>query len=515
MDSECCPQTPKTEATRSPYQPSTPLSKEYLEGLLAALNAGDNLANLQATHLWADIINCIDKFPTASLRYHVRTYKHAFTGSECVMGLFTFLQAKSDIYPVMKQPNRDHILSLCQQLLDLGHLQAAVKSSKAAFHSDTHPYRFCRHPIAAFPLTEGSAVSSQSSDVSVSGRKRRGHRYHPYLKKAKDSVKKFVHKSRDKKVAEEEEHEWVDTIMSRILTHVDMPYLDKVLTCREISDDIIRQNLASILTEEEGYIPQWIIRIFDWLSTYSKSNSLTEVNIDKFKINSVEEDFPSAILMRLSKHLDTSIGPLIHHSLFELFETIAMHFTGDSIPQKAIVSLQLFLLLPPTHKRLHLQFIFKSLYDISGNDELMCSGRDERLSCFLKLFMPCLLRSKERLTRRHSEIHTNLTPILVYMAQNTDTAFDVPQDIKEIYEEDGKDFSFQDFLSRNFSQRSPASKCVKNSDETETRGELKKLLDGILSDKGLTKEKREDLLHQFSVVYPEIYSQSTVSVTLE
>ena len=514
MDPEFQPSSPICDTTRStsPTTVSTPLTKEYLKGLLTALNAGDNLANLQATHLWSDILGCVDKLPTGSIRYHVRTYKHVFTGNECVIGLFTFLQAKSEQYPVMKQPSREQIVSLCQQLLELGHLQSAAKSSKPQFQPDSHPYRFSRIPHSQnFP--DSPAISECSSEASnPSGKAKRVKRYHPYLKMAKNSMKKIVGKPREKKPVPDEDQEWVDTVMSRILTHVDMPYLDKVMTSKELTDDIIKQNLGCIMGEEDGYIPQWLIRIFDWLASYTKGNNPSEIFPEHLKISPSEDNFPSGVLSRLSRHFETSIGPLIHHSIFELFESIATQFTCEPVPTKAIVCLQLFLLLPAPHKRLHMSFLFSNLARLSNNDSLSSSTPEERLPYLIKIFLPCIIRSKEKVTRSHSEVSTNLISVLSYMALNSIVAFDAPKDIKELYQEEVKDFSFQDFLTLKQSNFSPLSKCMKvTSEQTETRGELKKLLDSIVRDSSLSKEKRDDLLHQFSVVYPEIYSQNILA----
>ena len=513
MDSVLPTSTP--EANRSTFLPivSTPLTKDYLEGLLTSLNAGDNLANLQATLLWSSILSCIEKFPTSSIRFHVRTYKHVFTGRDCVVGLFTFLQAKSDVYPTLKQPNREQVLSLCQQLVELGHLQSAAKSSKSTFQPDMHPYRFSRTPNT---ILDSPIISECSSEVSNPPSKRRAHRYHPYLKLAKNGVKKIVGKSRDKKLVPEEDHEWVDTIMSRVLTHVDMPYLDKVMASKELTDDVIKQNLSCVTGDEDGYIPQWIIQIFDWLSSYKRGDELSDLKTEHLKIPSSEEDFPSNLLTRLSRHFDTSMGPLIHHSLFELFETIAVQFTGETIPKKATVCIQLFLLLIAPHKRLNMRFLFTNLARISANDSLMYSNSEERLIQFMKLFIPCIVRSKEKMTRTQSEQHTGIIPVLCYMARNADKAFDVPADIKALYLEENKDYSFQDFLSNKLYSSSPLSKCMKiSTDPTDTRNELKKLLGDIVGDVSLTKEKKEDLLHQFSVVYPEIYSQNLSPIAYE
>lgn len=506
-------QTP--EATRSTFLPiaSTPLTKDYLEGLLASLNAGDNLANLQATHLWSSILNCIEKFPTSSSRFHVRTYKQVFTGRDCVMGLFTFLQAKCDVYPTLKQPDRAQVLSLCQQLLDLGHLQSAAKSSKSIFQPDMHPYRFSRTPNT---FLNSPIISECSTEVSNHSSKKRTHRYHPYLKLAKNGVKKIVGNSRDKKLVPEEEHEWVDTVMSRILTHVDMPYLDKIMGSKELTDDVIKQNLTCITGDEDGYIPQWVIQIFDWLAAYKKGDKLSDFNSEHLKIPSSEEGFPSNLLTRLSRHFDTSMGPLIHHSLFELFETIAVLFTGETVSKKATLCIQLFLLLVAPHKRLNMRFLFTNLARISANDNFMCADSEERLIQFLKAFIPCIVRSKEKITRTQPELYTDIIPVLCYMARNADIAFDVPADIKAIYLEENRDFSFQDFLSDKLYSSSPLSKCIRISTEpTDTREELKKLLDNIVKDVSLTKEKKEDLLHQFSVVYPEIYSQNLSPIAFE
>ena len=509
-------QTSTPEANRSTLLPivSTPLTKDYLEGLLTSLNAGDNLANLQATLLWSSILNCIEKFPTSSVRFHVRTYKQVFTGRDCVMGLFTFLQAKCDIYPTLKQPNREQVLSLCQQLLELGHLQSAAKSSKSTFQPEMHPYRFSRTPNNFLDTPVVSECSSEVSNPPSS--KRRALRYHPYLKLAKNGVKKIVGKSRDKKLAPEEDHEWVDTIMSRILTHVDMPYLDKVMASKELADDVIKQNLSCVTGDEDGYIPQWIIQIFDWLSSYKKGDKLADLSTEHLKIPSSAEDFPSSLLTRLSRHFDTSMGPLIHHSLFELFETIAVQFIGETIPKKATLCIQLFLLLVAPHKRLNMRFLFTSLARISANDNLMYDNSEERLTQFMKIFIPCIVRSKEKITRTQSEVYTDILPVLCYMARNVDTAFDVPADIKAMYLEENKDCSFQDFLSDKLYNSSPLSKCMKvSTNPTDTRDELKKLLDNIVKDVSLTKEKKDDLLHQFSVVYPEIYSQNLSPVAYE
>ena len=511
MESEFQPSSPLRDTTRStsPPPPSTPLTKEYLKGLLTALNAGDNLANLQATHLWSDILNCIEKLPTSSVRYHVRTYKQVFTGNECVIGLFTFLQAKSEIYPAIKQASKEHVISLCQQLLELGHLQPASKSSKSQFQPDTHPYRFSRNPHS---VPDSPAISECSSEVSLpTGKTRRGNRYHPYLKMAKRSVKKIVGKPREKKLIPEEDQEWVDTVMSRILTHVDMPYLDKVITSKELTDDVIKQNLGCIMGEEDGYIPQWIIRIFDWLTSYTKDDNPSEISSEHFKISSSEDNFPSALLTRICRHFEMSVGPLIHHSILELFETIGKQFNGDSIPEKAIYCLQLFLLLPAPHKRLHMQFLFSNLARLSNNENITSPTREERLIYLIKLFMPCITRPKEKVTRHQCD-YTALNNVLTYMATNSSVAFNAPKDIKELYQDENKDFSFQDFLSQKQSNFSPLSKCLKAvSETTETRGELAKLLDNIVRDASLTKEKKDDLLHQFSVVYPEIYSQNMLA----
>ena len=514
MESDFQPSSPPCDTTRSTSPPpvSTPLTKEYLKGLLTALNAGENLANLQATHLWSDIINCIDRLPTSSVRYHVRTYKQVFTGYQCVIGLFTFLQAKSEIYPAIKQATKEQVIALCQQLLELGHIQSALKASKSQFQPDSYPYRFSRIPNP-HSIPDSPVVSEWSSEASLpQGKTRRPKRYHPYLKMAKKSVNKIVGKPREKKQTPDDDQEWVDTVMSRILTHVDMPYLDKVMTSKELTDDVIKQNLGCIMSEEDGYIPQWIIRIFDWLSTYTKDETPSDIFPEHLKLTSTENNFPTAVLSRLSRHFETSIGPLIHHSIFELFETIAMQFSGESIPEKSIYCLQLFLLLPAPHKRLYMLFLFSNMARLSLNENLTSSTREERLVYLIKIFMPCIARPKEKVTRHQSEVYADLNHVLSYMATNSSIAFDAPKDIKDLYQVENKDFSFQDFLSQKQSNFSPLSKCMKGTSEaTETRGELAKLLENIVRDSSLTREKKDDLLHQFSVVYPEIYSQNILA----
>ena len=278
-----------------------------------------------------------------------------------------------------------------------------------------------------------------------------------------------------------EEHEWIETICMHLETHMDMPYLSRDF----IDDD---QNLSCITGDVDGYIPQWIVRMFDWLSSYKKGDKLCDLNTEHLKISSSGEDFPSNLLTCLSRHFDTSMGPLIHHSLFELFETIAVQFTGETIPKKATLCIQLFLLLVAPHKRLNMQFLFTSLARISANDNLMCDNSEERLTQFMKLFIPCVVRSKERITRTQSDLYTDIIPVLCYMTRNVDTAFDVPADVKAIFlAEIGYPF---------LSKRSWLSIW------TDTREEL---LENIMRDLSLTKVIRNDLLQMFSVVYPEIY----------
>ena len=192
------------------------------------------------------------------------------------------------------------------------------------------------------------------------------------------------------------------------------------------------------------------------------------------------------------------MGPLIHHSLFELFETIAVQFTDETIPKKAILLLQLFLLLVAPHKRLNMRLLFTNLARISANNNLLCDNSEERLIQFLKVFTPCIVRPKENITRTHSELYTGIMPVLCYMTRNADTTFNVPADVKAIFLGEIGYYSSQ-FLSDK------RSWLRFTYIWTDTREELKKLLNNIVMDVSLTKVIKNDLLHMFSLLYPEIY----------
>ena len=283
-----------------------------------------------------------------------------------------------------------------------------------------------------------------------------------------------------------------------------MTYLDKVMKSNELIDDVIGHNLSCVTGDVDGYIPQWIIQIFEWLSSYKKGDKLSDLNTELLKISSSEEEFPSNLLTCLSRHFDTSMGPLIHHSLslFELFETIAVQFTDETIPKKAILLLQLFLLLVAPHKRLNMRLLFTNLARISANDNLLCDNSEERLIQFLKVFTPCIVRPKEKITRTHSELYTGIMPVLCYMTRNADTAFNVPADVKAIF------LFLIGYYSSQFLSDKRSWLRFTYIWTTDTREELKKLLNNIVRDVSLTKVIKNDLLHMFSLVSLEIYSQS-------
>ena len=107
----------------------------------------------------------------------------------------------------------------------------------------------------------------------------------------------IVHLPNDK-LSPVEDHEWVETVVLHMQEH-DVPYLDKVMQSDEFLDDLTGHNLSCVTGDENGYIPQWIIQIFNWLSSYKKGDKISDLNMEHLKTPSSAEDFPSNLLTRL------------------------------------------------------------------------------------------------------------------------------------------------------------------------------------------------------------------------
>ncbi|RDD38012.1 DEP domain-containing protein 1B [Trichoplax sp. H2] len=307
---------------------------------------------------------------------------------------------------------------------------------------------------------------------------------------------------------------WRNAITNRLSNILNLRSIDDLIRDPEAIDgQLITKNVKQTIKprpiQQSDYyigeiknddIPYWVRSAMNCLANWPNGKVMGEKR--ELPIHS---GYHVELLSTIGSYFANLDGPLLTHSLFELYATILDLLSASQPTAKE--ALQLALLLLPTKNRQHLKILLQFMSKTDKNESLSIGNEiNSKREMILLTFSKNIFSS---VTPTRHELHVSAR-LVTYLLDHYTSLFEIPARLKIIV---GKQIKAAKIKEREKPKEvvycdriSPDQ--YKTHGSAATRQSLKSLLMHIYNNNNMDTRTKKSRLKQFQKMYPEIYIES-------
>ncbi|XP_048771485.2 DEP domain-containing protein 7-like [Ostrea edulis] len=514
-----------------------------------------NIGPFRATQIWNEIITHLKTHVEVKRRrYKMRTYDNSFSGAHAVDVVMTYLLSEKNTFST--DLSREKAVKLCQSLMDrrvFCSISNRTSEIKKVFDDSHHKlYRFVGMDIPESQENSNSTIIETSSsdedhdysimedcrgnqsirlrsDVEQGGVLDDSVICNPIAVNKKGQVLQEIislhhsltrRRSRsslkcDTSILSRSGHNesgippevmeslWREVALCQLLTLVEIPFLEGLLSEEKSSKKSLKQNVMITSSVSNHYNSVSINNITDpFMRTAVGCIECLPNGLLVLEKDFVRGHNPAAKIQAfhvISGHYRSQANSLLPENFIEVHLAI-LNFIIQQKPETAIVALQLDMVILPWHVREEVRRLLKFMVACAEMTDFSVDSKVNNETLVLDTFTDCIIK--------HKVVAHKLARVLVlFLMKNFKTIFTVPKEIK-----DRVVARLSDLKTGKVSPVRDNAYCSQvTSDEYQkqaaecTNSALVIMMNGILDDTHFTLKEKKQRLRQFQKCHPDLY----------
>ncbi|KAK3097684.1 hypothetical protein FSP39_012092 [Pinctada imbricata] len=518
---------------------------------------GDRKGPFRATQIWNEIVDHMkSNIVCKRHRLKMRNYDNCFTGAHAVDVVMTYLLSDRNTFST--DLSRDKAIKLCQSLMDR-HVFSSVSSRSSEVKKgfdDSHNklFRFV-NPDSESNINETSTIIETSSDedqdysIVEDGRgnqsirissendqdflddsiicnpvavNKKGQVLHEIInlhqsftrRKSRSSLKadtSILSRSGKEKTAEVSpsaiEGLWKEVALCQLLTIIDLPFLDGILTADKNEKKHIKQNIviSNVVAKHYNMPANGINNVTD--SVMRSALNCIEClpkGLLVLEREFVKECHPAAKIQAfqvLSEHYSKIEEPLLPERFLDLHLNI-LNLVLQQKNKLALEALQLDMIILPWNIKEELHRLLKFMSACASLEEFQLDSKVDNENLILDTFTDCIIR--------HKVVAHKLARVLVlFLMNNLQEIFTIPKIIKDRVASRMDDLKTGEVSPvRDITYCSQVSlEQYKKQAVEGTKSALVDMMNGILDNTTISLKEKKQRLKQFQKCHPQLYAQ--------
>ncbi|XP_061195653.1 DEP domain-containing protein 7-like [Saccostrea echinata] len=520
-----------------------------------------NIGPFRATQIWNEIIDHLKiHVEVKRRRYKMKTYDNTFSGAHAVDVVMTYLLSEKNTFST--DLSRDKAVKLCQSLMDrqvfcsISNRTSEIKKTFDDSHNKL--YRFVgldlpeNHENSNSTIIETSS-SDEEHDYSIMEdcRGNQSIRLNPEVdqegnlddsvicnpiavnkkgqvlqeiislhqsftrRRSRSSLKSDTsimsrNSCRDSTLTPEVmESLWREVALCQLLTTVEIPFLEGLLSDQKSSKKTVKQNMITNSVSKH-YNSVGINNITDpFMRTALNCIECLPKGLLVLEKDFVRGQNPAAKIQAfhvLSGHYKSQANSLMPENFIEVHLAI-LNFIIQQKHEMAIEALQLDLIILPWHIREELRRLLKFMTACAEMTDFSVDSKVNNETLALDTFTDCIIQ--------HKVLAHKLARVLVlFLMKNLKRIFTVPKEIKDrvvTRMNDLKTGEVSPVRDNAYCSQVTTDEYQKQATEC-TNTALVSMMNGILDNTNFTLKEKKQRLRQFQKCHPELYAKHFIGM---